>query len=133
MARPTVAILNQMPDPMTSDGSNRAPTLDDPAEAVAYLEEISPEMRGCAILDSRGEVVAATGEKGEWAEPARELVAAADAATGEPAGHAHIATGDGEVFCVRHRDLVAVAVAERLVLSSLMTFDLRAVLRELTG
>ena len=113
--------------------SGRATALDDPAAAVAYLEQISPEMRGCAILDSSGKVVAASGEKEEWAGPARELLAAADDATGEPAAHAHIATGDGEVFCVRHRDLVAVAVAERFVLSSLMAFDLRAVLRELAG
>ncbi len=115
---------------MASDG---ATTLDDPAAAVAYLEEISPEMRGCAILDPAGGVLAASGEKGEWAGPARELLEAADAATGEPAAHAHIATGEGEVFCVRHRDLVAVAVAERFVLSSLMAFDLRAVLREIGG
>ena len=122
-----------MPDTPDSDGSGGAPKLDDPAAAVAYLEEISPEMRGCAILDSGGEVLAATGEKEEWAEPARELVAAADAATPDPATHAHVATGDAEAFCVRHRDLVVVAVAERFVLSSLMAFDLRAVLRELTG
>jgi hypothetical protein len=122
-----------MTDSLASDGSGGAPKLDDPAAAVAYLEEISPELRGCAILDSRGEVVAATGEKEEWAVPARELIAAADAAGGEPAAHAHVATGDAEAFCVRHRDLVAVAVAERFVLSSLMAFDIRAVLRELAG
>lgn len=109
-----------------------APVLKDPAQAVAYLEEISPEMRGCAILDSNGGVLAATGDEPDaWVGPARELIEAADAAGSEPAAHVHIATGDGEVFAVRYAKLTAVAVAERFVLSSLMAFDLRAVLREL--
>jgi hypothetical protein len=106
-------------------------TFTDPASAVAYLEEISPEMRGCAILDSGGTVLAATGDPEGWANASAEFVAAADAAGDGPATHVHVGTGDGEVFCVRHGDLVGVAVAERFVLSSLMVFDLRAVLREL--
>jgi hypothetical protein len=108
------------------------PVLIEPDQAVAYLEEISPEMRGCAILDLGGEVLAASGEDAaDWAEPAGELISAADGATGEEATHVHVATGDGEVFAVRHGSYIAVAVAERFVLSSLMAFDLRAVLREL--
>lgn len=110
----------------------KAPVLKDPAQAVAYLEEISPEMRGCAILDSSGSVLAASGDEPDaWVGPARELIEAADAAGSEPAAHVHVATGDGEVFAVRYGELTAVAVAERFVLSSLMAFDLRAVLREL--
>ena len=106
--------------------------LRDPQQAVDYLREISPELRGCAILDSNGHVLAATGDdSGSWTDPARELLAAADAASGEEAAHVHVATGDGEVFAVRQGKLAAVAVAERFVLSSLMAFDLRAVLREL--
>jgi hypothetical protein len=108
-----------------------APTLSNPRQAVSYLEEISPELRGCAILDAGGEVLASTGEQQDWAERSRELLAAVDAAGEEPAAHAHIATGDGEVFCVRQDGLVAIAVTERFVLASLMLFDLRAVLREL--
>jgi hypothetical protein len=110
-----------------------APALDDPSAALSYLESISPEMRGGAILDSRGRVLASSGEDEDWGKAANELLDAADAATGEPSAHAHVATGDGEVFCVRHGDLVGVAVAERFVLSSLMAFDLRAVLREVGG
>jgi hypothetical protein len=113
---------------MTESGS---PTLSDPRQAVSYLEEISPEMRGCAILDAGGEVLASTGEQEDWTQRSRELLAAVDSAGEEPAAHAHIATGDGEVFCVRQDGLVAVAVTERFVLASLMLFDLRAVLREL--
>jgi len=108
-------------------------TFTDPASAVSYLEEISPEMRGCAILDSAGAVLAASGDSEGWAKASAELLEAADSAGGEPATHVHIGTGDGEVFCVREGGFVAVAVAERFVLSSLMVFDLRAVLRELSG
>jgi hypothetical protein len=110
-----------------------APTLSDPGRAVAYLEEISPEMRGCAILSASGEILAASGNRGRWAEAGRELIAAADAASGEPVAHAHVATGDGEAFCVRERDLVAVAVAERFTLASLMLSDMRIALRQLAG
>ncbi|HEX2358314.1 MAG TPA: hypothetical protein VHH72_00715 [Solirubrobacterales bacterium] len=112
-----------------------ASTLTDPADAVAQLLATSPEMRGCAILDAQGELLAATGEGNEraWREAAAELIAAADEAEGEPAAYAHVASGDGEVFLVRHRGLVAVAAAERFVLSSLVVFDLRATLRELAA
>jgi hypothetical protein len=99
--------------------------------AISYLEEVSPEMRGCAILDSAGEVLASSGSEGGWDEAGRDLLAAADAAGGERASHAHVATGDGEAFCVREGELAAVAVTERFALSSLMFFDLRAALRDL--
>lgn len=88
-------------------------------------------MRGCAILDADGQVLASTGEGEAWKEMSAELLEAVDSAGGEPGAHAHVATGDGEVFCVRRDGLVAVAVTERFVLASLMLFDLRAVLRDL--
>ena len=110
-----------------------APTLSAAGRAVGYLEEISPQMRGCAILSETGEVLAASGDLDRWGEAGRELVAAADAASGEPVAHAHVATGDGEAFCVREGGLVAVAVAERFTLASLMLFDMRTALRELAA
>jgi hypothetical protein len=106
-------------------------TLTDPRQGVSYLEEISPEMRGCAILDSAGHVLASTGDGQAWRETSVALLEAMDAAGGEPAAHAHIATGDGEVFCVRHEGLVGIAVTERFVLASLVLFDLRNLLRQL--
>lgn len=108
-----------------------APSLPDASHAVEYLEEISGELRGCAILQQKGEVLAASGDPEAWAEPARELVAAADAAGGEPVSHAHVATADGEAFCVREGGYVAVAVTERFTLASLMIFDMRTALRRL--
>jgi hypothetical protein len=111
-----------------------APTLSDAARAVSYLEEISPEMRGCAILSAGGEVLAASGEESDrWGEAGRDLVAAADAAGGQPVAHAHVATGDGEAFCVREGGLTAVAVTERFTLASLMLFDMRTTLRQLAA
>ena len=111
-----------------------APSPSDAARAISELEGITPEMRGCAILDPEGEVLAASADAaGDWGAPARELLTAADGAGEEPASHVHVASGDGEVFCIRHRGLTAVAVAERFALSSLVFADLRATLRELAG
>jgi hypothetical protein len=100
---------------------------------VSYLQEISPEMRGCAILSDGGEVLAASGNDERWGEAGRDLLVAADAAGGEPVAHAHVATGDGEAFCVRESGLTAVAVAERFTLASLMLFDMRNTLRRLAA
>ncbi len=110
-----------------------APTLPDAGRAVAYLEEISPEMIGCVILAEGGDVLAASGNSERWGEAGRDLIAAADAAGGEPVAHAHIATGDGEAFCVREGGLTAVAVTERFTLASLMLFDMRIALRQLVA
>ena len=108
-----------------------AASLPDAGSAVSYLEEISNELRGCAILSEDDEVLAASGDLEAWGEAARELIAAADAAGGEPVAHAHVATGEGEAFCVREGGHVAVAVTERFTLASLMIFDLRNALRRI--
>lgn len=109
-----------------------APAPDEKAaRACAYLSELSPEMRGCAILSERGKVLATNGDGEGWEGPARELIAAADGAGEEPVSQAHIGTGDGEVFMVRADGLIAIAAAERFVLASLVLFDLRAALRDL--
>jgi hypothetical protein len=110
-----------------------SPPLTDAAGAVSYLQEISPEMLGCAILAEGGDVLAASGDLDQWGDAGRDLLAAADAAGGEPVTHAHVATGDGEAFCVRESGLAAVAVAERFTLASLMLFDMRITLRRLAA
>jgi hypothetical protein len=109
----------------------RAPSIPDAGRAVSHLAELSPQLRGCAILSERGGMLASSGDPETWSAAASELIAAADAAGAEPASHAHVATADGEAFLVREAGLVAVAVSERFVLASLMVFDLRATLREL--
>jgi len=93
--------------------------------------ELSPEMRGGAILEGR-EVLAATGDEAEWCDSAAALLAAADT-DGGLAEQVHVATEAGEVFALREGNLTAVAVTERFVLASLMAFDMRATLRDLAA
>lgn len=101
--------------------------------ALAFLTEMSPDLRGAAILAEGGAVLAASEEEERWAEDAAALLAVADRAGSEPAEQLHIATEQGEVFALRHAGLVAVAVTERFALASLMLFDMRAVLRDLAA
>jgi predicted regulator of Ras-like GTPase activity (Roadblock/LC7/MglB family) len=102
--------------------------------ALSFLTEMSPDLRGAAILDAEGAVLAASGEEEGWGEAARALLAAADAADGaEAAEQVHVATEAGEVFALRHEGLVAVAVSERFVLASLLFFDMRQALRDLAA
>jgi predicted regulator of Ras-like GTPase activity (Roadblock/LC7/MglB family) len=106
----------------------------DAAEAaLAFLTEMSPDLRGAAILDSAGAVLAAAGDAERWGECVATLFEAADRAGGEPAEQVHVATEQGEVFALRHAGLAAVAVTERFALASLAFFDLRATLRDLGG
>ncbi len=99
--------------------------------ALAFLTEMSPDLRGAAILDAGGAVLAAAGDSERWREDAAALLEVADRAGGEPAEQVHIATEQGEVFALRHAGLLAVAVTERFALASLMFFDMRSVLRHL--
>jgi hypothetical protein len=116
---------------VTPPATKTVPSRADAEAAVDRLQGFSAELRGAAILDEAGDVLAATGPPERWAGPARELLAAGDAAAGEPALQVHVGTEDGEVFAVRHEGLAAIAVADRFSLTSLMTSDLRAVLRQL--
>jgi predicted regulator of Ras-like GTPase activity (Roadblock/LC7/MglB family) len=99
--------------------------------ALAFLAEMSPDLRGAAILDAGGAVLAAAGRPERWREEAAALFAAADRAGGDPVEQVHVATEQGEVFALRHAGFAAVAVTERFALASLMFFDMRATLRDL--
>ena len=101
------------------------------ASALAYLTEMSPDLRGGAILAADGAVLAASDQPERWREDAATLLEVADRAGGEPVEQVHIATEQGEVFAVRHAGLAAVAVTDRFALASLLFFDMRAVLRDL--
>lgn len=117
-----------------SDGEASEAVSGEAAErALAFLDEMSPDLRGAAILGSGGEVLAATGDPARWREDGEALFAVADRAGGEPVEQIHIGTEQGEVFGLRHGKLVAVAVTERFALASLMLFDMRTLLRELAG
>jgi predicted regulator of Ras-like GTPase activity (Roadblock/LC7/MglB family) len=117
-----------MPDGETSE----AVSADAAASALAYLTEMSPDLRGGAILDSDGSVLAASDRPERWREDVATLLEVADGAGGEPVEQAHIATEQGEVFAVRHAGLTAIAVTDRFALASLLFFDMRAVLRDLS-
>ncbi|HET9198199.1 MAG TPA: hypothetical protein VFN92_08115 [Solirubrobacterales bacterium] len=116
-----------------ADASTAAPPSgESAAAALELLAEMSPDLRGAAILGPGGEVLAATGEEQErWGEDAAALFAAADEAEGVPVEQVHIATEQGEVFAIRNAGLAAVSVTERFALASLMLYDLRAALRQL--
>jgi predicted regulator of Ras-like GTPase activity (Roadblock/LC7/MglB family) len=104
----------------------------DAAEAaLAFLAEMSPDLRGAAILDSEGAVLSAAEDHERWREGAAALFEIADRAGGEPAEQVHVATEQGEVFALRLAGLAAIAVTERFALSSLMFFDMRSTLRDL--
>jgi predicted regulator of Ras-like GTPase activity (Roadblock/LC7/MglB family) len=115
------------------DASATALPSEESAEAaLAFLTEMSPDLRGAAILGSGDEVLAASGEEpGRWGDDAAALFAAADAAEGAPVEQIHIATEQGEVFAIRNQGLAAVAVTDRFALASLLLFDMRSLLREL--
>jgi predicted regulator of Ras-like GTPase activity (Roadblock/LC7/MglB family) len=101
------------------------------AGALAYLAEMSLDLRGAAILDAEGAVLAASDRPERWREDAATLFEVADRAGGERVEQVHIGTEQGEVFALRHAGLAAVVVTERFALASLTFFDMRAVLRDL--
>jgi predicted regulator of Ras-like GTPase activity (Roadblock/LC7/MglB family) len=101
--------------------------------ALAFLTEMSPDLRGAAILAADGAVLAASGEPGRWRDDARALFEVADRAGGEPVEQVHIGAEQGEVFALRCAGLVAIAVTERFALASLTFFDMRAMLRDLAA
>ncbi len=113
--------------------ATEAQSSSDPvSRALAFLGELSVDLEGAAIFDQDGALLGGTGENGQaWVEPARRLVAAAAGAEMGPVEQIHVATRDGEVFAVVQSGLTAVAVTDRFVLSSLITFDMRTVLRDL--
>jgi predicted regulator of Ras-like GTPase activity (Roadblock/LC7/MglB family) len=119
-----------MPDGETS-GVEATPAGDAAESALAYLAEMSPDLRGGAILGPDGAVLAASDQPNRWREDVAALLEIADRAGGEPVEQVHIATEQGEVFALRHAGLAAVAVTERFALASLMFFDMRSVLRDL--
>jgi predicted regulator of Ras-like GTPase activity (Roadblock/LC7/MglB family) len=115
-----------------TDAATATPSDGTAAAALAFLTEMSPDLRGAAIIDGEGAVLAASGEEPEaWGEAARALLAAADAADPEPVEQVHVGSESGEVFALRHEGLAAVAVTERFALASLMLFDMRQALRDL--
>jgi predicted regulator of Ras-like GTPase activity (Roadblock/LC7/MglB family) len=117
-----------------ADGETSTSVSGDAAEgALAFLAEMSPDLRGAAILSGDGTVLAASDRPERWSEDVATLFAVADRAGGEAVEQVHIGTEQGEVFALRHAGLAAVAVTERFALASLTFFDLRSLLRDLAA
>jgi predicted regulator of Ras-like GTPase activity (Roadblock/LC7/MglB family) len=118
---------------MSDDATSEAVSGEAAEGALAYLSEMSLDLRGAAILDPSGAVLAASDRPERWRDDAAALFAAADRTGEEPVEQIHIGTEQGEVFALRHAGLAAVAVTERFALASLTFFDLRATLRDLAA
>ena len=126
-ARDIDGYFQQMPADATS-----TPSAESAERALSLLGEMSADMRAGAILASDGEVLASDGPADVWAERVGAFLEQADTAADDPAEHIHIATEAGELFLTRAESgLTAVAITERFVLASLMSFDMRAVLSAL--
>lgn len=106
------------------------PTVAEAELATARFRDLSAEIRGCAILGPDG-VLAATGAREAWDQPAAQLLAAADSAAGDSASQVHVATEDGEAYAVRLAGLAMVTITDRFTLASLVLADMRATLRDL--
>lgn len=118
---------------MPDDRATGAISVEAAEGALAYLTEMSPDLRGAAILGADGGVLAGSGHPDRWREDVAALFEVADRAGEEPVEQVHIGTEQGEIFALRHGGLAAVAVTERFALASLTFFDMRALLRGLAG
>ena len=110
-----------------------------PDLAIAYLGELSTDIRAVAVLGADGSVAAQSGFESGTPEQVKELVgdlfdSAKDAAGDDPApGELEVSLPDGSVYAVREAGWTLAVVAGRFALSSLMRFDLRMVARDLAG
>lgn len=110
----------------------------DQQTALAYLKEMSSDVREALLLDAGGGLLAATveGEEAEgMAERARavlELAGAAAAGRDQPLRQLEITTPDGEVFAYTDGARTLLVVTGRHALPALMFTDMRMTLRDLS-
>ena len=127
--------------PVVSDAGGETPSHHrlTPDLALAYLGELSTDIRAAAVLDESGSVAAQSGFDEGGADQVRELVgdlfkhaaeAGADAAAPD---QVEVALPEGSVYALRGHGWTLAVVAGRFALSSLMFYDLRMVVRDLAG
>jgi hypothetical protein len=112
-----------------------------PERAAERLCELSADVRAAVLLDAAGSLAGAgDGDRDgarELAELARTLFEEVDRATRdwdtEPPEQVEVQVPGGAVFASRTPRWTLAAVAKRGALSSLMLYDLKAVLGELEG
>ena len=104
-----------------------------PERTPQRLCELSKDVRAALLLDERGDPAAVAGAPPELAGGARELLAAVDrTAPGGPPEEVEVQFPRGAVYAVRRSPWTLTAVTGRGSLSSLVRWDMRAVLSELT-
>jgi len=124
-----VAILTRVDDTLT------------PERAAERLRGLSADVRAAVLLDAAGSLRGASDDDHDDAQAlgdlARRLFEEVDRATRdwdtEPPEQVEVQIPGGAVFASRTPHWTLVAVARRGALSSLMLYDLRAVLGELEG
>jgi hypothetical protein len=112
-----------------------------PEGAAERLCELSADVRAAVLLDAAGSLASACdetgGEPSALGELARRLFEEVDRATRdwdtEPPQQVEVQVPGGAVFASRTPRWTLAAVAKRGALSSLMLYDLRALLGELEG
>jgi hypothetical protein len=102
-----------------------------PELALRYLAELSTDIRASLLLDSGGELAAATERDERRAGRARELVLELFERAGQDAAQVEVSTAEGGVFAVREHGWTIAAVTGRFALPSLIFYDLRSVLGDL--
>jgi predicted regulator of Ras-like GTPase activity (Roadblock/LC7/MglB family) len=124
-----VAILTRVDDTLTPEG------------AAERLRGLSADVRAAVLLDAAGSLRGASDDDYDDAQAlgdlARKLFEEVDRATRdwdtEPPEQVEVQVPGGAVFASRTPRWTLAAVAKRGALSSLMLYDLRAVLGELEG
>ena len=110
-----------------------------PELALDYLGELSTDIRAAAVLDSGGSVAAQTGFDEGDAEGIQSLVSGLFEHVAEARGDAggidqvEVSLPEGAVYAVRESGWTLAVVTGRFALSSLMFYDLRMVIRDLSG
>jgi predicted regulator of Ras-like GTPase activity (Roadblock/LC7/MglB family) len=112
-----------------------------PERAADSLCELSSDVRAAVLLDAAGSLAGAGGDGSQDAralgELARQLFEEVDRATRdwdtEPPEQVEVQVAGGAVFASRTPRWTLAAVAKRGALSSLMLYDLKALLGELEG
>ena len=112
-----------------------------PERAAERLRGLSADVRAAVLLDAAGSLAGASDDDYDNApalgELARKLFEEVDRATRdwdtEPPQQVEVQLAGGAVFASRTPRWTLAAVAKRGALSSLMLYDLRAVLGELEG
>ena len=112
-----------------------------PEHAAERLRELSADVRTAVLLDAAGSLTSATnadrGRAEKLADLARRLFEEVDRATrdweAEPPEQVEVQVPGGAVFASRTPRWTLAAVAKRGALSSLILYDLHAVLGELEG